>query len=203
MKLYKITDAEDKTYGGCMWGEGITVATSGEGQMCGSGFTHWYKSPLLAVFLNKIHANFDLKTAHLWEGEGEIIKDDGMKIGCTKATTIKRVCLPEVNDIQRVAFGILCARKVCKDKFFESWSRNWLSGKDRSAEAADQAATEAWAYDASAAARSAARSAAAAAEFAAEAAASPAAEFAAEAARSAAMDIHFDLQTVAKKAMRY
>ena len=97
MKLYKLTDENDQTFGGCQWGENVTIKTSGTGELCGPGWTHWYTHPLLAVFLNPIHGYFDLKTAHLWEGKGTIGKTDcKLKVGCTSGTTLKRIPLPIV-----------------------------------------------------------------------------------------------------------
>lgn len=141
MKLYKLTDEKDQTYGGCQWGPNVTHETDGSGSLCGPGWTHWYTSPLLAVLFNPIHGNFKLETAHLWEGEGEPEKfDSGLKVGCRKATTKRRIELPEITNTQKVAFGILCALEVWKEKTFVVWAQNWLSGKDRSGAAAEAAA---------------------------------------------------------------
>jgi len=161
MKLYKLTDKNDQTYGGCQWGENVTVETSGIGNLCGDGFTHWYTHPLLAVLLNPIQGNFDLETAHLWEGKGEVVKDDrGLKVGCVKALTIKRIPLPEVTLAQKVAFGILCVLEVYEEKSFKVWAENWLSGKDRSKKSAAAAAHAAHAAAAAAAYAAAAYTAA-------------------------------------------
>ena len=135
MRLYKLTDKHDRTYGGCQWGAGIEHTASGEGNLCTGGWIHAYTDPLLAILLNPIHADFD--KPHLWEAEGEIGKDDhGLKVGCTKLKTLKRISKPRINKIQRIAFGILCAKKVCKNKAWAAWANNWLSGKNRTKEAA-------------------------------------------------------------------
>jgi len=111
--LYKLTNENDQTYDGCQWGKNITVKTSGEGELCGPGWTHWYTDPLLAVLLNPIHGNFDLSTAHLWEGEGEVVLEDGgLKVGCKVATTMRRIKMPVISVKQRIRFGILCALAV-------------------------------------------------------------------------------------------
>ena len=139
--LYKLTDANDQTYGGCQWGENVTVETSGEGPLCGPGWTHWYLHPLVAVFLNPIHANYDLTTAHVWVGRGvPEISDYGLKVGCKRATTTRRIPLPKVTVPQIVAFGILAALTVCSEPIFVSWAEDWLSGKDRTRKAARAAA---------------------------------------------------------------
>lgn len=138
-KLYKITNEKDQTYNNCQWGEGVTIKTSGQGGMCEEGFTHWYRDPRLAVLFNPIHGDFDLETAHLWEGEGEIIKDDGLKVGCAKATTIKQIDFPVITTEQKVKFAILCALEVYNEEKFVRWAHKWLDGTDRAAETAEAA----------------------------------------------------------------
>ena len=215
MKLYKLTNEKDQTYGGCQWGEGVQHKTSGEGPLCGSGWTHWYTHPLLAVLLNPIHRDLDLTKAHLWEGEGTVgAEDHGLKVGCADGKTIRRVDLPTITGQQRVRFGILCAREVYHEKNWIAWSEMWLSGGDRSAAARAAAAAEAaraaaWeAPAATEAARAAAWEAAGAAEAAwaateaarAAAWAATAAAWEAWAAAEAARAAVLDLVALAKKA---
>ena len=159
--LYKLTDEKDQTYGGCQWGEGVTHTADGLGELCTEHWIHAYRDPILAVMMNPIHGQYDLATAHLWECEGEVGKDNGMKLGCTTLKTVKRTTLPLVTIEQRVRFGILCAREVCHEADFIRWSDGWLSDQDRSGKAA-AAREAAWAAEAeaAAAAREAARAAA-------------------------------------------
>lgn len=134
-KYYKLTDANDQTYGGCQWGEGVTHLISGEGNLCGPGWTHWYTHPLLAVMLNPTQGNFDLTTAHLWESPADQVAektDHGLKVGCMKGTTVRRVPLPEVTLTQKIAFGILCSLEVCTEQSYVTWANNWLLDIDRS-----------------------------------------------------------------------
>jgi hypothetical protein len=139
--LYKLTDEQDRTRGGTQWGEGVTHEASGEGELCGPGWIHAYTDPLLAVLLNSIHANF--RSPHLWEATGVVGKTDhGLKVGCTRLTTLRRVPLPEVTTEQRVRFGILCALAVCDEPGWRVWAERWLSGEDRTAEAAARAESE-------------------------------------------------------------
>jgi len=128
--LYKITDSNGQTYGGCQWGEGVQHETSGEGYLCGPGWTHWYVNPVLAVMLNPIHGGYDLKTAIMWKGEGSIgIDDFGLKVGCRDGKTLEKIELPSVTINQRIAFGILCAMEVYQKPEFIRWAKNWLSEK--------------------------------------------------------------------------
>jgi len=131
---YKLTDARDGTFGGCQWGENVTVETSGKGPLCGPGWTHWYTHPLLAVLLSPILGRFDLAAAHLWEGrcDGVLRHDGGLKVGCTRGTTVRRVDLPVLTREQRVRFAIGCAWQVELDADWRRWAARWLSGEDRS-----------------------------------------------------------------------
>jgi len=212
---YKLTRQNNTTYNNCLWGEGITHETDGIGRLCGAGWLHAYSHPLLAVFLNPIHA--DIENPKLWEciGEGEYLNDNGLKCGFTRLTTVKEISLPEVTTEQRIAFAILCAMEVCGDPEWSTWADNWLRGNDRTETAARAAY---WAADADLVAYWAAGAARAAAESACEAAseaASEAARAAARAARAAdwaageaadwAADVAADLDliSIAKKAMEY
>jgi hypothetical protein len=177
MKLYKLTDENAQTYGGCQWGEGVTHTASGEGELCGPGWIHAYEHPLLAVLHNPIHGNFE--NPRLWECETtdeNPLRDGQVKLGVRNLTTIREIPLPVVTPEQRVRYAILCGKAVYDDPAWLRWAEDWLSGKDRSAEAA------------AAAARAAARSAWSAAELAAESAwsAAESARAAAESARAAA-----------------
>jgi len=163
MKAYKLTDKNDKTYGGCQWGENIEHKVKGEGNLCTNGWIHFYKNPLLAVLLNPIHGDYNLETAHLWECSvsGRTKEDRGLKWGASRVKTIKRVKLPKITKGKRVKFGILCALEVYHEKSFVEWAKSWLSDKDKtkkSAYAAIAAAADAAAaaYDAAAAAYDAA-----------------------------------------------
>jgi hypothetical protein len=144
--FYKLTDQNGYTRArypnACLWGPGVTQHGTGEGDLCGPGFIHAYKHPLLAVLLNPIHAN--IQSPRLWEAEGEIAKDDkGLKVGCVSLTTLRELPLPVVTDEQRVRFAILCAKEVVSDRAWNHWADKWLDGTDRSAAAAAAAARKA------------------------------------------------------------
>jgi len=159
MKLYKLTDEYGQTHGGCQWGEGIEHTASGEGPLCHSGWLHAYTHPLLAVFMNPIHANFE--RPRLWEADGDVgISDGNLKVGCTRLKTLRELPVPEVTREQRIRFAIACALQVWDDATFRNWALAWLDGSDRSDNAALAAsetarAKAAWAKAAKAAAWSA------------------------------------------------
>jgi hypothetical protein len=161
MKLYKLTDENDQSYNQTQWGRNRRHQTNGKGELCGPGWLHAYTHPLLAVFLNPIHADF--KTPHLWEATGIVRKTDyGLKVGVKQLTTIRRLRLPKITTNQRIRFAILCAKGVCTDPTFVKWADNWLSGKDRTKAAARAAWAAARAAEAAARAAEAAGAAGAA-----------------------------------------
>lgn len=136
LQKYKLTNQNLQTYGGFQWTLGNKETASGEDDLCGPGWLHYYHHPLLAVLLNPIHAN--IKEPRLFEvlAEGEHKDDRGLKGGCTEMTLLKEIPLPEVTEEHRIAFGILCAKEVEEGKEWNEWADNWLSGKDRSEESA-------------------------------------------------------------------
>jgi hypothetical protein len=161
--LYKLTDQQGYTRRGqtneCLWGEGITHSATGHGGLCTAGVIHAYEHPLLAVFMNPIHAN--LRNPLLWECEGEIFVREGqLKCGCKKLTTCSKISLPSITLEQRVRIAIYCALAVYKEKHFVTWAEKWLNGTDRTSGAASYAASYAARYAASDAASYAARCAA-------------------------------------------
>ena len=210
MKAYKLTDKNSLTMNETKWGEGVSHETSGEGELCGLGWLHYYEDPLLAVFISPLHVSFD--KPQLWEAkvEGAIKHDRGLKSGCTKLTTVKRIEFPKISTTQRVAFGILCAKKVCTDIVWTAWADRWLSGEDRSLEAAKAAwaATAAVAAAAKAAwaATAAVATAWAVAEVEAEVEATTAwaaATAVAAAATAVAATTAIDLKSIAAEAIKY
>jgi len=151
--LYKLTDGNDQTFGGCQWGEGVENTAPGTGELCTAGWLHACTDPLLAVMLNPIYADLDLTTAHLWEAEGDVGRDDhGLQVGCTRLKTLRRIALPSVSLEARIRFGICCALAVCEEPPWIAWANGWLSGRDHSS----RSAWGAWASAEAEAARGAA-----------------------------------------------
>ena len=143
-KLYKLTDANGRTQNATQWGPGVSHSAKGaeDQPLCSDGWIHAYESPLLAVLLNPIQADF-VKPL-LWEARGAIGKREGqLKCGCRTLMTVRQIPLPVVTTEQRVRFAILCAKVVCKDPAWNHWADGWLSGKDRSKEASAEAAAAA------------------------------------------------------------
>ena len=172
MIRYKLVTQDYKTRVGyeneTLWktvdGKFPKIKAKGQGnKLCTNGVIHSYSSPLVAVFLNPVHANID--NPRLLETEcSEILIDDGTKAGHKEAYGIREIKIPEITEEQRIKFAILCALEVYKNSKFSFWAKNWLSGVDRtkeSAHAADANAADADAYAADADAAHAAAYAAA------------------------------------------
>jgi hypothetical protein len=168
LKLYKLTDKDGYTRRDAsnetLWGPNVTHRATGTGGLCTNGVIHAYEHPLIAAFMNPVHVSFG--NPILWIAEGEITHREGqLKCGCRELTTVKKTRLPKITQEQRIRISIYCALSQFKDPAFETWAKNWLSGKDRTAEAAAAWAAEAAARAAARAAEAAARAAARAADF--------------------------------------
>ena len=165
-KLYKLTDSCGKTWNNTLWGPGVSHSGTGEGELCGPGWIHAYEHPLLAALLNPIHGDFE--NPRLWEAEGAVILRDGqLKCGCKTLTTIREIPLPAITTEMRVRFAVLCAKEVYAENLaWNAWADKWLSGEDRTQEAARaaRAARAGVMWPVMAAAEAAAREAARAAE---------------------------------------
>lgn len=137
MRVYKITDEYSETRGNTVWGEGVSHEAPGEGELCSAGWIHCYIDPYIAAFMHRVHVPFE--NPILWEAEAEPpFKYEGqLKMGCRKLTTIRKIPLPLISIEQRVEVAIRCALAVgSKTDAFTAWANNWLSGADRSSEAA-------------------------------------------------------------------
>ena len=138
MKLYKLTDEHGNTRNNMHSEIGTVHEVSGVPVLCSDTVIHAYTSPLLAVFMNPAQGAFSNPVA--FEAVGDVIVFDGTKVGVQKLTITGTCELPKVSQTQCVAFGILCALKVCIAPGFVSWANKWLSGENRSKEAAYDAA---------------------------------------------------------------
>lgn len=131
VNCFKLTNRLSQTLHQTQWGPGIKHTASGEGELCGPGWIHFYQDPVLAIMMNPVHADFH--NPRMWEAEasGTIVEDCGLKHGCTTLTTIREIAPPVVTLHQRVRFGILCALEVCRIEEWKKWATRWLSGVGR------------------------------------------------------------------------
>ena len=141
--LYKLTNQDFTTYGGCLWRENVTHTADGEGELCSEHWLHAYTHPLLAVFLNPIHGGFI--NPILWECDGIVrATDHWLKVGCTSLTTLRQIPLHMATTEQRIRFAIACALSVYQESSFVAWATDWISGTNRSEKAAQEMWASAW-----------------------------------------------------------
>ena len=138
--VYKLTDQNMQTYGNCQWVLNEWKETSGEGDLCRPGWLPGYSDPLIAILHNPMHANIANPRMFVAEVEGKYLDDGGLKCGHTRMRLIEEINPPVITVTQKIAYAILCAREVCTNKKWNDWADGWLSGNDRSAEAAWAAA---------------------------------------------------------------
>lgn len=174
MEKIKLVTQDYKTRKGekneTLWEVGKRVEAVGTGGLCTDGVIHFYDSIWVALLMNCYHADIPNPRAIVIE-VGEVVAHDGTKGGSKWATMLREIPVPMMTTEQRVEIAIRCALAVSHDPEFVEWANKWLSGEDRSREAAEAAAWAEEAAEAADAAWAAARAAVAWAEARAAAAA--------------------------------
>ena len=139
--IVKLTDQDGYTRrdstGETLWRIGEWhEAKPGDDTLCTDKWIHCYAHPLLAVLHNPAHAN--IENPRMWECEvdGDVKHDGLMKSGTKRLRVIKEIIVPVVTNDQRIAYAIYCAMSVYGDPDWIKWADGWLSGEDRSANAA-------------------------------------------------------------------
>jgi len=201
---YKLTDLKMRTCNGFQWELGKWYETTGEGELCSPSWLHFYSDPLVGMFLNPVHAGIENPRLFRAEVEGKFLDDNGTRCGYSRARLIEELPVPQISPVQRVRFAIFCVKEVYKEKKWNEWADNWLSGKNRTEESAaitESAiiAIESAVQNATSVTRSTEESAIYAAESATSATKS--AFCAAESASIAAESKEIDLIGIAQKAM--
>jgi hypothetical protein len=136
MLKIKLTDQEMRTYGGFQWGLGEKRIVEEPGtELCEKDLFHYYETAEQAVLFNPVHAN--IQSPRIFEVEVDReVAFDGLKGGCHEMTLLRELELPVFTMEQRVEFAIKCAMRVYQEPGFVKWAGDWLTGKDRSVEAA-------------------------------------------------------------------
>jgi len=129
-----------RTYYEFQWELGKWYETTGEGDLCSSGWFHFYSDPLVGLFLNPVHISIENPRLFRAEVEGKFLNDNKTKYGYSRARLIEELPVPQISPVQQVRFAILCAKEVYKGKKWNKWANNWLSGKNRTEESAAGAA---------------------------------------------------------------
>lgn len=129
--LYKLTSSDMLTRNNTHWGINIThkLPKKKEYTFCSGDVIHAYVSPNLATIMDCMHGKF-LPKAILWECEGNIVINDGIKIGCTELTTLYQVKIPTITLRQKVTFAIKCVQHIYKDPNWNKWANHWLRDED-------------------------------------------------------------------------
>lgn len=206
-EVIKLSDAHGytghATASKMLWGEGVTNHAKGEGvNIFTNSVIHAFRTPLLAVLMDQQYSNHLQRGGIAWLANGEIVADDGLRIGCKSLTTVHRVELPKVTTVQRAAFGILSVMEAPHNPKWRAWAEDWLSGKDRSSAAARRAERAAWKERPPEVAEAWAMAAGATAAGARGEVRAAAAGLAAVWARAASWKI-IDFAAIAEKAMKY
>ena len=140
MTLYKLTRADGTTGDGdrrLQWGPGVNHDVGLA--LPPGGVIHAYQGPLQAVLMDPAHAKLG-PAAVLWRCESEPDTTDGTKVGCRTLTTVETIALPELPTLVRVRCAIVLAQARCAEAQWTRWADAWLSGADRTLQAAAAAA---------------------------------------------------------------
>lgn len=154
--LWVVTNSYCETGSGELWNEDVTVKRSWHrGRMQKAlvdGTIECYTHPLVATYLNYSWSHGDMflwKVAALepwhpvsWQGR--------FKVGCERVMPLEIVgesygynrhpLMPVITTEQRTRMALLCARSVADIPHYSrwmDWSAKWLSGEDRTYQAAD------------------------------------------------------------------
>jgi hypothetical protein len=135
--LYKLTDENLTTQNNTKWVLGEWRETDGaEQSLCNSSWLHAYEDIYVAAFMYLVHVNYDNPRCFRAEGDGKFLSDPDGKCGVTRLRLVEEISLPTITKEQRIKIAILCALEVYHEASFVTWANNWLSGKDRSKDAA-------------------------------------------------------------------
>jgi hypothetical protein len=150
--LYKLTNSNMITQNNTRWVINEWKETDGiQQELCNNSWLHAYEDPYVAAFMYPAHVYYSNPRFFKAEGNGKFLSDV-TKCGVTKLRLVEEIPLPTITTEQRIKIAILCALEVYQEASFVTWANNWLSGKDRSknaawavARAAARAADAAWA----------------------------------------------------------
>lgn len=94
MKLYKFTDRHYMTRNNTWWGEGVThkLPTRFEPSMCSNEVIHAFDDINIAFLTKDMYFP---KGEVIWLCEGDVVSDDGVKVGCFELTTLEQLMYPD------------------------------------------------------------------------------------------------------------
>lgn len=120
------------------WKLGVPITIDKPGTtMCSDQVLHCYNHPLLASFLNPVHAN--ISNPRLFEIEvDKIVNTDGLKFASKSQTLLQEIGFTQILAEKRVKIAILIAKTVNTEQKWNEWADRWLSGEDRSRESTNK-----------------------------------------------------------------
>ena len=125
--LCKVTDDRMQTRGGFQWTLGVWREATGYNEnLCSDGWIHCYDHPLIAMLMMPTHVGWLSPRLFACEGRGERADDAGLKCGYKGVRLLHELDKPNITDVQRIAFSLLCARSVCHEPEFNLWVNEWL-----------------------------------------------------------------------------
>jgi len=140
MKYYKLLTQEMTSYKDTQWEIGVPISISKPGNaMCTDQVLHCYNHPLLASFLNTVHANIKNPRLFLIEVDS-IVNNDGLKFASKSQTLLEEIPYIDIPLLKRIEIAIKIAKTMHKEEEWSLWADRWLSGEDRSKESAYAAA---------------------------------------------------------------
>ncbi len=138
---YLVTDAENKTWRGEIWGEGVSHREPN------SNYFFWtYTHPDVAALMIPIERE-NLQMPKLWSCEvadlddvdyGTVSHDWGYKRRYPWVKTFLEEACFVPSPEQRIAFAMLCTMSLTKNPLVLAWMRNWLLDIDRSPDTAEK-----------------------------------------------------------------
>lgn len=137
-EAFKLTDRYGYTRRGqsgeTLWQVGEIVAPTGDGtRPCGPGVLHGYVLPEVAVLVNPIHADFGRDMRLFRVLSNQPWQTDGVKRWTAgRCMVAEELPVPAFSTEERVAWAIILAPHPST----REWAIRWLSGVDRTEEAA-------------------------------------------------------------------
>lgn len=117
--VYLLTDGQGVDIDGWQW-QGNTVSNNA----CAESL---YVHPAIAVLLNPIYEKFETEDLAIWRGIAKDTTPNGMgRFKANGLALVDRIPAPVIPDARRLAYALLCARRVYREKWFLDTTDAWL-----------------------------------------------------------------------------
>lgn len=142
--VFKLLRPDLTTYNGCQWQVGEWKETSGEGDLCGSGWLHAYPHPLLAVLFNPLHAAYQPCVLFKADASGRVKREGVAKLGATHMVLREPMELPIITPAQSVRFALYLILSQHPNSSLLRWGHSLLQGGEPSREVTHAAQDFIW-----------------------------------------------------------